>query len=197
MDDIGFIFCTLLRPCTVIRRSYHLSGAFCKSGRSCLCPSSSLWLSCVWLAGLLLGLAASIYFSNAFGSWLPVLYQIYRSAPLKLLLTFLPFLLSAFAVCLSRPGWLFLICGIKAVCFVVCSFVLCLCYGQAGWLARWLFMFSDACTLPLLFLYWMQNLAGNCVFSWQRHVIFLFTIMLFTIIDHRIVTPYAVKFVII
>lgn len=173
-----------------------MSGALLKSGRKRLCVSS-MWLSCIWLTGLLLGSAATIFFRFFVNPLLPVLMRIYCSVPIKLLFIFLPFLLSALAVYLSRPGWVFLLCGVKAVCFAIGSCILCLHYGQAGWLARWLLMFSDVCTLPLLFLYWMQSVTGGETFTWRKHVIFMLAIMTFTIVDYRIVTPYAVKFIII
>lgn len=173
-----------------------MNGAFLKSGRKRLCVSS-MWLSWIWLAGLLLGSVATFFFRIFISSLLPALMRIYCSVPIKLLFTLLPFLLSAFVVYSSHFGWVFLICGAKAVCFAICSSVLCLHYGQAGWLARWLLMFSDVCTLPLLFLYWTQSVTGGETFTWRKHVIFMLAIMLFTIVDYRIVTPYAVKFVII
>lgn len=153
-------------------------------------------LSCTWLVGFILGLVIMYCFRSSLSEVLPLLRLFHSKVSLKLMLTLLPFLLSVLTVSLSGPSWLYLICAIKAVCFSAHCLMLYLCYGQAGWLACWLFMFSDICSLPFLFLYWSQHISGTAC-SLRKHFAFSLIVALLAIVDYGIVTPYAVKFLII
>lgn len=157
-----------------------------------LSPGSSLVY--IWISGLLVGFVLAFLCRGKIIGLVPIIYPAFLSAPGKFLLSLIPFLLSAYAVIFSHPKWMFWICGIKAICFAVCSFLLCLCYGQAGWLARWLIMFFDTCSIPLLFCYWLWSFTENKSKNVYMHVIFALTIAAILIIDYRIVTPYAAKF---
>lgn len=159
--------------------------------------ATSTLLSYIWLTGLLFGTAVSFFIRDYLTAFLSIFSPTFFSVPGKFLIALLPFLLSAFAVSFSHHVWLFWICGIKAVCFSICCFLFCLCYGQAGWLARWMFMFSDVCSLPFLFFYWLRHLGTHGDRSFYKHIIFWLPVVALVIIDYRIVTPYAVKFGII
>lgn len=171
-----------------------MSGVICKHERYSSRLSPSALLSWVWLVGLLIGLMGSFVgrdnFATVFSGFNPVTV----SAPRKLFITLLPFLLSVLTVSFIHRSWLYLICGAKAVCFAICCFLLCLCYGQAGWLACFLFMFFDVCSLPCLFFYWMRQLCTQDGTGRFQHIIFFLIIAVLAIIDYRIVTPYAAKF---
>lgn len=71
---------------------------------------------------------------------------------------FLPFLFSAFAVYVSRPGLFRLIAYCKALSLSYVSLGVLEAFGHGGWLALPLLMFSDLCALPLLWLYWLRHL---------------------------------------
>lgn len=173
-----------------------MGGAFKIKGSHLFGSAPARLLSCAWIAGFLLGLAVSYFFRNSISYLFTLSHALYSNAPLKLMLSILPFLLSVLTVSFSRPKWMFLICGMKAACFAVCCLLLYLCYGQAGWLACLLFLFSDICSLPILFLYWLQHISDTTC-SLRKHFVFFLAMALIAFVDYGIVTPYAVKFLII
>jgi len=148
----------------------------------------------IWLAGLLFGTVLSIFSRDYLSTMLSVIYPLFFSVPQRFLLTLLPFLLSAVAVSFSHPRWLFYLCGIKAVWFATGCYLMCLSYGSAGWLARWLFMFCDVSSLPLLFFYWLRLLCVPRKKRIYEQILFFAPLVTLIIIDYRIVTPYAAKF---
>ena len=178
----------------VQRRSYHLSGAIHKREPDRPIVSPATLLVCIWLAGMLFGIAISFLCRTHLMSVLPLICPVFFRVHHKIFLALLPFLLSAFAVHFSNPAWLFWICGIKSTLFSFCCVVLCLCYGQAGWLARWIFLFLDVCSLPLLFFYWLRNLRNRRGSCWYEHIILLLALIALILLDYRIVTPYGAKF---
>lgn len=64
-------------------------------------------------------------------------------------------------------------------------------YGSAGWLVRWLLMFSDILTLPLLCLFWLR------AFSHERSQSLCFAAAVGVIavfigsLDYTVVSPFA------
>lgn len=80
----------------------------------------------------------------------------------------LPFLLSALAVFFSKPKLIFAIAFLKAFNFAFISAGVFAAFGCGGWLVRWLLMFSDCLTMPLLWLYWLRNAFGCRAFRiWE------------------------------
>lgn len=174
-----------------------MSGAILKCGRDRPSVSPATLLVSIWLAGLVCGTAISYLCRVHLSSLAALIYPLFFSLRCKILFALLPFLLSAFAVSFSRPAWLLLICGMKATLFSFCCVILCLCYGQAGWLARWIFLFFDVCSLPLLFFYWLRNIGIRSGKRWAEHMLLFLALVFLILIDYRIVTPYAAKFGII
>ena len=126
---------------------------------------SFLFLAFCWIAGLLSG--ASVYLAAE-----DSLNSLMRSAVMRpvsivslLCVTMFPFLISAFAVYISEP-WLLLIVSFGDA--FVLSFVslgVVQCSGSAGWLVRWLLVFSASLASPLKYLYWLRHLTGHRRFS--------------------------------
>lgn len=72
----------------------------------------------------------------------------------------LPFLITAFAVCVSNY-WLFLpIAFSKAFLFSYNACIVSAAFGNAGWLVRYLLLFTDACTIPILLWLWIRGICG-------------------------------------
>lgn len=174
-----------------------MSGAIHKHEGNRSGISSATLLVYIWLAGMLFGTLISILCREHLTSWLPLIYPVFGSVHCKIFFPLLPFLLSAFAVSFSRSAWLFWLCGIKSTLFSACCVNLCLLYGQAGWLARWIFLFFDVCSLPLLFFYWLRNLGTHRDRHWYGRIVFYLVLLVLILIDYRIVAPYAAKFGII
>ena len=171
-----------------------MSGVINKHGQRRGPADPAALLSCIWLLGIFLGLALASFSTDYVA---PLLVKIVPSiiyTPIKLLIAILPFLLSVYAVSYTHRNWLFLICGLKASWFSFCCFLLCMCYGQAGWLACELFMFFEIFTLPCLFFYWVRHLSIQEGFPVHMHIVFFVLVAVIAIVDYRIMTPYAAKF---
>lgn len=159
---------------------------------------SSIWLCALaWMTGLLFGLVFAICCRERLGSMVSMVYPLLFDGYSRLLFTILPFLLSAYAVSYLGTWFLFLVCSIKATMFSVGCFLQCLCYGQAGWLACWLFMFCDICSLPLFLYSCIGNFGKDRHMHHYEHIIICVILVALFVIDYRIVMPYAKQFEII
>ena len=77
----------------------------------------------------------------------------------------LPFLFSAFAVYISSPWLLYLICFAKAVSFGGVFCALSCAFPGSGWLLRHLVLFADQIGVLLLLVYWQRHISGFRRFS--------------------------------
>ena len=102
-----------------------------------------------------------------------------------------PLLLSVITLRLSMPSLLFPIAFIKAFLFAYSSFGVSLVFGDAGWLLRWLFIFSDSIMVICLLWFWFRNVSG-CINSAKRDFVIctLFAVIVFCI-DCFIVSPFV------
>lgn len=101
----------------------------------------------------------------------------------------LPFLFSAFAVYLHCPWLLMVICFFRAFLY---SYFLCslfAAFGSAGWLLRWLLLFTDSCTAALLYGYAQGHITGNSEFSTGRFGFFTVCVGFLTGVDYKIILP--------
>lgn len=176
-----------------LRRSCHLFGSIYKRAQGHQAFDGASVLMLIWLCGLLIGVGWTYVQISKRTSALIGVCNICFATPLKYLLVVLPFLFSAIAVVYSRPKLMFLICGIKAVCVAADCILLCYSCGQAGWLAYWLYMFSDVCSLPFLYFYWIRNLSEGHQAK-RRDYSFILPVLTLIIVDYRIVLPYAMRF---
>ena len=118
-------------------------------------------LALCWCGGLILGIS---FASSADDSTLLMMHSASMSAvsiPGLLSILFLPFLLSALAVYLSRSLLLLGVAFVKAFAFGFCAFAVNAAFQSAGWLVCMLLMFSDLCSLPLLVWFWLRHIAGD------------------------------------
>ena len=83
---------------------------------------------------------------------------------------FLPFLFSAVAVYLSSLPLLYLTAFFKTFSFGFCIFAVTRSFGSAGWLIRFLLLFTDICTLPVLLRFqYVQSRLGRKNF-WRNSI---------------------------
>ena len=115
----------------------------------------------VWLAGLILG----TYFAAVSGNYYFLLMHVAPTCPVSIVgltaTVLLPFLFTAYAVYKDRPWMLYGICFLKVFTFGFCGFGITAAYGSAGWLVRFLFQFSDICSVPILCWFALRNLNGR------------------------------------
>lgn len=108
----------------------------------------------------------------------------------------LPFLISAFAVYTSSPFLLFPVCWLKAFFFSYSAGMISLAFGNAGWLVRWLLLFSSGLSLPLLIWFCMRQGDG----TYREDLLRDFTvcavlILLIGSLDFRVISPFLVKLI--
>ncbi|MGM9548844.1 MAG: hypothetical protein ACI3V5_03265 [Faecousia sp.] len=149
-----------------------------------------LILAFCWIAGLLSG----AYVFRSAGSSLDSLMRgaLFRPVSIAGLLcvTIFPFLFSAFAVYISEPRLLLLVCFGEAFVFSFVSLGLTQCGGSAGWLIRWLLSFSTSLTAPLLYLYWLRHLTGRKRFCSLEAAGMLCMCALIGSVDFRLISPF-------
>lgn len=115
--------------------------------------AGSFLLAVCWLFGVLLGFCAAIFAGNSLSSLMRGSTVGSVSIVRMLVLSSLPFLLSALAVYLSQPWLIFALSFLKAFCFSFCAVGIHLAFGSSGWLVQLLLLFTDCFTIPVLYLY--------------------------------------------
>ena len=114
----------------------------------------SVLLTAVWTAGLTTGFLVS---TSASQSYL-LLMRRAATAPVSIVWllagVLLPFLCVAFATYFSKTGLIYLVCFLKAFAFMAAAGCVSIAFGSAGWLVRWLVLFTEMTTLPLF--YWLS-----------------------------------------
>lgn len=146
-----------------------------------------LWLS--WVFGLISGIAFS-YCSDSFVS----LMRGAALSPVSIVglgaVMILPFLLSAFAVIIDHPGLLIPLAFCKAFLFAACAASVDHSFGDSGWLIRALLMFSDLCSLPVLFWLWTSCFTRGKDHYFRIITISFVLIILIGSVDFLIIAPF-------
>ena len=116
-----------------------------------------------WILGLTAGMLVAAGAGDSFSLMMRGADFSAVSIP-GLLITFLPFLLTAFAVYSSQPWILTLLILCKSFSFGYCTFGIMAVYNSASWLVRWLLMFSDCCSAAFLMWLWLRQCdsPGKC-----------------------------------
>ena len=104
---------------------------------------------------------------------------------------FLPFLFTSLSIVTHNPVYCLTVCFIKALAFGFTGSVVAYFYMSAGWLVRLIFLFSDCCTLPVLFLLWLNVLSSEERTHCQRLVLgcVLYCIAVI-VIDYCVISPF-------
>ena len=154
-----------------------------------------LLLALCWVAGLLSG----VYVFLSAGSSLDSVMRSALTGPVSIVgllcVTIIPFLLSAFAVYISGPWLLLPVCFGDAFVFSFVSLGVTGCGGYAGWLIRWLLVFSASVSSPLLYLYWLRHLTGRRRFDYWETAWVLCICALIGSVDFRIISPFLARLI--
>lgn len=150
---------------------------------------STVFLALCYLLGLFCGAVFCILSGYSISSLMRSVPHGAVSIVDLLSVTALPFLLSAFAVFISEPRLIFFICFGKAFLFCVISLGISEAFGSAGWLVRWLSMFSDIMGMPVLYLYWLRILSSGRKPLFGETFVFASLIFLIGSIDFCLITP--------
>ena len=119
-----------------------------------------LFLASLWVAGLIAGGFVFRYSGSNLVSQMPLAVGSQPSIFSLLNSTLLPFLFSAYAVYIGAPRILYGISFLKAWGLGYLSCSVFAAFGNAGWLVRWLFLFSDIFAAAALYCYCHRYISG-------------------------------------
>lgn len=146
------------------------------------------FLALFWFAGLLCGIFAYLSAEDSILSLMRMTPSGSVSIVGLLCVTVLPFLLSAFAVSISMPALILLLCFCKAFLFAFVSLGVLQVFGTAGWLFRWLFLFGDCAVIPVLYCFWLQHpVVLRQAFHWKTALLPTAGLII-GIVDYRIIS---------
>ena len=147
-------------------------------------------LSVVWIAGLLTGAALANNISYQLVGYKLILDRI--SLLGLLFSTVLPLAISAVAIIIQAPCLIFPVAFIKGLMHAYSTLVIYSVYGAAGWLAKWLFVFSDSILILFLLWFWLRMIAGKCTSFTRDLLICSIATVVVVCIDFLIVSPFSV-----
>lgn len=143
---------------------------------------------CGCLTGILTGMhAGDVYFSLMRGA---------ASCSVSIVglacSVYLPFLLSALAVYLNRPGLLYIVSFLKAWSFTLTAFGIQAVFGCAGWLVRFLLQFSDILLLCPLCWFCLRHIRSTTAIWKRDFVICSAAVAAVCSIDYCVVSQFLV-----
>lgn len=147
-------------------------------------------LALSFLSGLFFGIHLFFSADTSFDSLMPGALTSPVSI-VDLLIPFaLPFLFSAAAVYLCIPGLILPVSFLKSAIYGFLSCGISYSFGSSGWLVLLLFLFSDICFLPLLYLYWIRHISAQRLFSLIETGLFFAGAILISGIDYYVIFPF-------
>lgn len=153
-------------------------------------------LAVSWNLGFLLGLLIAVNGNPAFFSLMRTAASSRMSIVGLLTVTILPFLLSVIVIVCSRPFLVPVICFIHAFTFGYCACGVAVAFGSAGWLVRWLMLFSAGCTSPLLYWFWLRHISGTAKSVWNDFAFCAVIVFFITCLDFRFIAPFLANLII-
>lgn len=148
------------------------------------------FLAFSWLSGLICGICAFSCAGNSAFSVMRGAFSGSVSIVGLLGVTVLPFLFSAFAVFISKPGLLLVASFGKAFLASYVSLAVMLAFGSAGWLIRWLLCFSSCAAAPLLYWYWLRYISGERKFSGFEVFLLISLLIFIGSLDYCVILPF-------
>lgn len=146
------------------------------------------YLACSWILGLIFGLwvissaPADLSYTNDFFR---------RYTPVSMISVSLFPVLVSFLVVFAERSWVLLVISfLKAFGFAYTSCLVTRGYGSAGWLIRFLVMFSDCISLPFLWWFWCQLLKGRLKISVPMVFSVSVPAIAIGILDIQVISPF-------
>ena len=164
----------------------------CRIDRRNLCK---LLVLPVWISSLTLGILTARYSAHFLTPMVQSAVGLEPTFPALFRSAVLPFLLSAFAVFLSEPWLLLPICSMKAFGFGFCASGVYLAFGTAGWLVRFLFLFTDVLVIPILLFYCLRQLRSEKSFHLIEPLTFVGISSALAAVDYYVIAPFLVSII--
>ena len=149
-----------------------------------------VFLSLIWCVGI----GCGVYFATRADEIYLSLMRKAAYCPVSIVglaaSAYLPYLLSAFAVNFGNRWLLLGICFLKALMFAFAAGAVHLAFGSAGWLFRWLLLFSDSTSLWLLLWFALRHIKGQGI-SFRRDLVVCFgAVTAVCSIDYCVISPF-------
>lgn len=156
---------------------------------------STVFLAFFWCFGLVCGILTYFSADTVFSSLMRRTLTGSVSIVSLLGVPILPFLFSAFAVFISEPRLLVLVSFGKAFLFSFVSLGVIQAFGSAGWLIRWLLMFSNCMSVPVLYWFWQRHISAVRPVKIMDLVCFLCIGLLIGSIDYCMISPFLARLI--
>ena len=145
-----------------------------------------------WIFGLFAGYFFIIGHGDSISSLMHTAVN-QRVTIVGLVLTlFFPLIISAMAVHLRSPLVLLVLVFLKAFCFSGCYFAVGIAFKGAGWLVRWLLLFSDSCMVVMLLWLWLEIIAGEVHTFKHSLITCVISAIIVGCIDYFVISPFLV-----
>ena len=105
----------------------------------------------------------------------------------------LPLVLSILIVRFRRIYFLYILAAFKAFSFSFCLCAIGYCFGSAGWLIRFLLLFSDSCILPCLIWLWLRCFSRKCIAFKKDLTACIGITVLVGFIDYFVISPFLLS----
>ena len=145
----------------------------------------------IWILGIVLGFGFSFQ-TTVYTSSLMLSAANCRLSIVGLLFVLIfPFLISFVLFRLFKPLLVLPILFFKAFSFSCCVFSIVLAFGDAGWLARWLLVFSNSLAVVIYIRFCLRHAAGDNETLKRDFIISLVSVTAIGCIDYFIISPFA------
>lgn len=144
-----------------------------------------------WIFGCIVGIHLSHMCTDSFSSLMRSSDYSSVSIVRTIAVVFLPLLVSYISVYFNLPLVLFPTAFIYASLFSFVGAALYLHYLDAGWLVKWLMMFSSSCMSPVLLYFWIRNINGNREVLQKDMLLCSLYALFICSIDYAIISQFA------
>ncbi len=152
-----------------------------------------LWL--VWFLGLTMGTICARYADPTYYAMMRLAASGRMSIVGLAASVLLPFLISAYAVLIDKPGLLLGVCTCKAFSFGYSGTLARGAFGTAGWLIQPLLQFTQICMIPVLCCFCLRHISGRRSSVKRELAICLVLMAICAGIDYFVVSPFLAKLI--
>lgn len=143
-----------------------------------------------WVLGLFTGIAIFLNHSDIFVSLMRGFSFSSVSIVWVFLAVFFPYLLTAFAVYFSTPWILVCFSFLKGIFFSLISMIV-ICTFHGGWLIRFLLMFYEIFSIPVLYACWNRGFFSNFSGFFAECLGWMIFSFLLAGIHYRFISPFV------
>ncbi len=152
-------------------------------------------LCSIWLGGLAFGVFTAAGLDDTYFHLMLPFDSHGLSIFRQLAVVYLPFLFAAYAVSIDQTKLLLVLCFLKAFVFSFCGYLIFRMFGSAGWLVRFLLLFTDVFTIPALFWFCIRHVEGQILNAKRDLIICILLATMVVCIDYFAVSPFTAELI--